>query len=68
MTNFVSGEILQDPGNGWNPLFNFSVARTLVGAHFPDVAVSTSSTALTIWTSTDGENGSHAQMSFSRRS
>jgi hypothetical protein len=39
-----------------------------MGAHFPDVAVSASSTALTIRTSTDGEDGSQARMGFSRRS
>jgi len=38
------------------------------GAHFLDVVVSVSSTALTIHPSTDGEKGSHAQLSFSRRS
>jgi len=39
-----------------------------MSAQFVDVAVSTSSTALTILTSTDGEKVSHAQMHFSRRS
>jgi hypothetical protein len=29
-------------------------------AHFPDFAVSTTLAALTIWTSTDGENGIRA--------
>jgi hypothetical protein len=39
-----------------------------MGAHFRDVAVSVSLTALTIRTSMDCENGSHAEMSFIRRS
>jgi hypothetical protein len=54
----------------FDPMETSAEGRTgrLAGAHFSDIAVSTSLTAQEIRASTDGENRSHAQMSFSRRS